>query len=80
MTMVSLLKEVGGYQLSVPRMCNPDTLTLWPRTNGVCMHRVVRVDQIPLTDGNPHLKQYWKVPALNHGHTDMWPVVNGTHK
>jgi len=73
--MISLLEKVGGYEPSIPRMCSPDKMTLRPRTNGVCMHRVVRADQIPLTDKRPHLEQPWKVPGLNDGQADMVPVA-----
>jgi len=61
-------------------MCSPDTLTLQPRINNrVCLRRVVRADQIPLTEEGPRLVQSWKVPDLNDSQADMTPVVEGTH-
>jgi len=73
--MISLLEEVGRYEPSIPQMCSPDAKTLQPRTNNVFVCRVVRADQIPLTDGQPHLEQSWKVPGLNDSQVDVILVV-----
>jgi len=78
---ISLPGELCGYEPNVPRMCSPDTITLQPKTNGVCVHRVVRANDITLTESHPHLEQSWKVSGLNDGQTDMIPVlVEGTYE
>ena len=40
---------------------------LHPRANSVCMHQVVRDNQVPLTDDRPYQERCWKVPGLNGG-------------
>jgi len=78
--MISLLEEVSGYEPRIPQMCSPDANTLQPRANNVCMRRVVRADQISLTDDQPNLEYSWKVSGLNNGQVDMMSIVGGTHR
>jgi len=61
-------------------MCRPDKIALRSRTDGVCMRRVVRTDQISLTDRHPHLEQPWEVPGLNDGQADIMLVVKGAYE
>jgi len=56
---------------------------LHPRTNSVCMHDVVQVDQTTLTDSHPHDERQWKIPDLINDQafrTEMIPGVEGTHE
>jgi len=52
-------------------------MTLYLGTNNVCVYRVARANQVPLT--NKHLERYWKISHLNDGQADMMPVVEGAH-
>ena len=44
------------------------------------MHRVVRVDQIPLTDTPPHQEQRRKVPGLSGSQSRYDAGVEVTHE
>jgi len=77
---ISVPEGAGRCELSIPRMCISYPRTLWPGTNNVCMHRVAGVDQMPLTDNEPHLKHHRKVSCLNDGQADTTSVVGDTHE
>ena len=79
-TAISIPEGSGRCEPSIPHMCIPDTRTLWPGTNNVCMYRVAGVDRMPLTDNEPRLEDHRKISCLNDGQADMASVVGGTHE
>ena len=67
--MISVL-NVGRYEPGVLWQCILDNKALQPIITWVCIYRVARVNQMSLTDEDPHLEYYGEVSTLNDGQVD----------